>query len=440
MKKILSFFIIVLISINIFPKNFTAKAEEFNEPISCKSINLVNIETGMPLYQKDPDLKVEPASTTKIMTYTIAVQNCKDLNGTMVTVSQDITDKLSGTESSLANIKNGETLSMYELLNCMMLPSGNDAAMVIANYIGGSGGIEAFVQMMNDKANELGCENTHFANPSGLHDPNHYTTANDMYKIALNAMNLPSFMEITSQTKHTIPQTNVQKSRTLLSTNKMMMQSEPKYYCKYVKGLKTGWHDQAGHCIVTSASKDGCNYICVAMGAPTKDEKGKELDNGAMLDTKKLYEWAFSNYSLRKISAQSQAVKEVNLKLAWNKDKIVLIPDKDLTLLLPKDAKNTDITYSNVNVKNTLYAPVKTGDIEGTADIVCQGKTFGTINITPREDVKRNIFITVVYVIHYLLTSIWFWLAVIFIFCLVKVLKTKARNKQRMMRHFRRKN
>lgn len=437
MKKIFSFFIIFLICISIFPKNFTANAEEFTGNLNCKSINLVNIDTGMPVYQKDPDLKVEPASTTKIMTYTIAVQNCKDLNGTMVTVTQDITDRLAGTESSLANIKNGETLSMYELLNCMMLPSGNDAAMVIANYIGGSGGIDAFVSMMNDKAAELGCENTHFVNPCGLHDSNHYTTANDMYKIALNAMNLPSFMEITSQTKHVIPQTNVQKTRTLISTNKMMMQSEPKYYCKYVKGLKTGWHDQAGHCIVTSASKDGCNYICVAMGAPDKDEKGKELDNGAMLDSKNLYEWVFSNFSLRKISAQSQAVKEVNLELAWNKDKIVLIPDKDLTLLLPKNAKNTDITYENIKAKDTLYAPVKTGDIKGTADIVCEGKTLGTINLTPREDVNRNIFITIIYIIHYLLTSIWFWLVVIILICLTKVLKTKARNKRRMMRHFR---
>ncbi len=431
-KKSFVFLVFVLFFVN-FTVHFQANAQEFTQETNSNSVYLVNTDTGTVLYEKHPDARVEPASTTKIMTYIIAAENCSDLKNTMVTVNQEITDKLQGTESSLSNIKSGEILSMYELLNCLMIPSGNDAAMVIADFIGKEGSVEAFVAKMNEKADKLGCENTHFINPHGLHDAEHYTTAKDLYKITSYAMTLPSFIEIVSQTKHTIPQTNMQSARNLITTNKMMLQSETKYYNKYVKGIKTGWHDEAGHCIVSSASKNNCNYICVAMGAFDTANN----DNGAMLDTKNLYDWAFENYSLQKISSSFNYVTEVNLELSWNKDKVSLVPEKDTVLLLPSNANEKDITYSNINTADTLFAPINKGDILGSASVCYKGKEIAKVNLTSNETIERNNLLYVIYTIKTSLTSLWFWIALVFVLVLIVVMKSKLKTKKRKMKHIR---
>ncbi len=438
-KKVTAIFLTFLINSFVFVNFCDANAMSYKGETYSKSLYLVNTDTGKVVYEKNARERLAPASTTKIMTYIVAVENCKDLNETMVTVTQDITDKLRGTESSLAGIKNGEVLSMYELLNCMMVPSGNDAAMIIANYVSGSNNIDLFVEMMNNKATELGCQNTHFKNPVGLHDDEHYTTAEDMYKITSYAMSLPLFTEICSQVKHTIPQTNLQSERNLISTNKMMLKAETKYYSKYVKGIKAGWHDQAGNCIVTSASNEACDYICVALGANLEDTESKNHDNGAMLDSKNLYDWVFTNFSLLRIPATYQSVKEVNLELTWNKDKIVLIPEKDFTVLLPKGAKISDISYSEVNSPDTLYAPLKTTDVVGTAKVYYQGEEIAVTNLCPNNPVDRNGYLYVLHLIKLAFTSFWFWLLVIIVFIFIRILQIKNRNTTRRMKHIREK-
>ena len=167
------------------------------------SILLVNMDSGQTVFEKDADSKRYPASTTKIMTYIIVVENIEDLDNTRVPIKEEVLAQLEGTGSSLANLEDhiGETMSVIDLLYSMMVPSGNDASVVLADYVGG-GNIDSFVDMMNKKAEELGCENTHFENPEGLHDENHYTTARDMYKIATYALTLPKFSEITNTTTY----------------------------------------------------------------------------------------------------------------------------------------------------------------------------------------------------------------------------------------------
>ncbi len=140
----------------------------------CTALYLENIDTDTVVYQKNQDERRYPASTTKIMTYIIVAEKVADLKNTMVTVKSSIIHMLDGTGSSMAGLKAGEKLSVYQLLNCLMIPSGNDAALVLADYIG-DGDINQFVTLMNQKAKALGCTHTHFANPHGLNDPDHYT-------------------------------------------------------------------------------------------------------------------------------------------------------------------------------------------------------------------------------------------------------------------------
>lgn len=165
----------------------TAGAASFTNSVATKSesILLVNTDTGQTVYEKEADTKRYPASTTKIMTYIVVIENVDDIENTRVTIKKDVLDKLKGTGSSVANLEAhiGKTMSVKDLLYSMMVPSGNDAAMTLADYVGG-GSIDKFVDMMNDKAKELGLKNTHFKNPDGLHDEDHYTTARDMYTMA----------------------------------------------------------------------------------------------------------------------------------------------------------------------------------------------------------------------------------------------------------------
>ena len=161
----------------------------------------------------------------------------------------------------------------WTLLHGLMIRSGNDASLVLADYVC-NGDINQFVEMMNQKAQELGCQDTHFTNPHGLHDENHYTTARDLYLITKYAMTLPNFMEISSKVSYVLPATNKQETRRITTTNHLINQNaEGNYYYMYAKGIKTGAHDQAGYCLVSTAIRNGYSYMCVALGAPSVDEK-----------------------------------------------------------------------------------------------------------------------------------------------------------------------
>ena len=149
---------------------------------TSKSIYLENLDTETVVYRKDSSARRFPASTTKIMTYVITSEHVPDPKNTYLNVKGEVLDMLLGTGSSMAGLEENEKVSIYQLLCCMMIPSGNDAALILADYVG-NGDIDKFVDLMNSKAQSLGCEDTHFSNPHGLNDPNHYTTVEDMAKI-----------------------------------------------------------------------------------------------------------------------------------------------------------------------------------------------------------------------------------------------------------------
>ena len=203
-----------------------AGAATFNIDFETYSaaIELVNLDTDTIVYEKNATARREPASTTKIMTFIVVSEQIQDLDNTQVTVTKEVVDQLLGTGSSLSGIKENDVLTVMQLLNCMMVPSGNDAALVLADYIG-NGDSNAFVELMNEKAQELGCQDTHFTNPHGLHDDEHYTTAHDLYLITKYAMSLPHFTDICDQTRYTytpVGGPEAGQQRTLVTTNRLI--------------------------------------------------------------------------------------------------------------------------------------------------------------------------------------------------------------------------
>ncbi len=442
MKKFTAVIIAAAIALSVFLlPGLQVKAAEFDIDFEthCTALYLENIDTESVVYQKNENERRYPASTTKIMTYIITCENVADINKTNVKVKSSILHMLDGTGSSMAGLKEGETLTVYQLLNCMMIPSGNDAALVLADYIG-KGDINKFVEMMNAKARELGCENTHFANPHGLNDPNHYTTVSDMAKIAKYAMTLPEFVNITD----TVTSDIIGDDRYLVTTNSMIdpVRGGDLYY-PYAKGIKTGsTGNDSGYCLVSTASKGGYTYLCVAYGAPYEDEEGENYENGAMLDSISLYDWAFDNLSIKTVIDKNDLVKEIGLDFAWNKDTIQLSPSNSFSTILPDDVKIGSLERS-YSLPERIDAPVKEGDVIGTVTLSYEDQPICTVDLIATENIDRSELLTALDGIKNVITSKWFLLAVgiiaflIMIYIIVVLVYKRKKSSQRPVKKYR---
>lgn len=259
--------VIFLLTLIIFVSSLTPLTcfAEYNDQLNIRAdiACMIFMDNDEEVFNKNYNKRTAPASLTKIMTALVALENCEDLS-LPVTISQYAIDSLVGTDSSTAGLVPGETVTMYDLLNCLLVKSANEAAIAIAEYVGGS--VPAFLEMMNKKAKELGCKDTNYVNVHGLDQEGHYTTAHDLYLICKEAMKNPTFEKIVGQTSYTLPKTNMSEERVLPATNFMMNSNYTDCYLSYVTGIKTGTTDDAGRCIITKASKNGqlpChNYGC----------------------------------------------------------------------------------------------------------------------------------------------------------------------------------
>lgn len=399
-----------------------------------ESYLLINLDTGVVVSEKEPDKKMEPASITKIMTYIVAYEQIKDVEGTVITIPQAVEDDLLGTGSSMSGIMVGEQLTALQLLNMMMVPSGNDAALAFAYYLG-DGDPQKFIDLMNEKATELGCENTHFTNPHGLHDENHYTTARDLAVIAQYAMNLPYFSEITDQVTYTLPATNLSEARTVYTTNRMLDQNADggEYYYPYTKGIKTGSHDQAGYCLVSTAVQGGYSYLCVALGAPSVDADGNSIStHGEMVDSKALYQWAFENLELKTLVKTGEAKGEVKVKFAWNTDSMLVAAEEGFSAIMPSSVESSSIIYS-VDLPESIDAPVKKGEVVGTLTMKYADQTLAKVNLIATESVERSELLHTLDIGRDILSSNWFVsiIAIVIFLLLIYVLLALIYNRKK---------
>lgn len=354
-----------------------------NPPIQSKAVVLMDAATGNILFSKDGDEKVYPASTTKIMTVLLAVEAIEAGKAALsdkVTAGSNITADLSE-DGSTSGIVPGETMTLENLLYCAMLSSANEACNIIADHIGGS--METFVGMMNSRAQELGCTGTHFANTHGLPNSNHYTTANDLAKIAREAYSHPLFMEICNTAEKTIPATNMSDERKLQNTNGLINKNSELYqgyYYEYARGIKTGHTNDAGYCLVSSASKNDINLLCVVMGGQAiKKTNSTQYTN--FTDSIEVYNWAFENYSYRDILETTDLVKDIPVKMGKDAEYVTVRPQNAVKALMPKDEDNSSFEqkvtiYCEENGEE-LVAPVEAGEVLGEISIERDGVTYG---------------------------------------------------------------
>ncbi|MCD8355362.1 MAG: D-alanyl-D-alanine carboxypeptidase [Clostridia bacterium] len=348
--------------------------------IDAKASILVNAETGEIIHAENEKEKEYPASTTKVMTALLVLEKCS-LSDVVTMQESDFIDVNNG--ASNAGLKVGEQITVENLLYCLLLPSGNEAANALARVTGGS--VDEFVQMMNDRAKELGCVNTHFANPNGLHDDNHYTCAYDLYLIAQQAMQNSTFTTIVNTAQKKLPATNMNAERIIYTTNHLILSSYSSIYYDNCYGIKTGHTSQAGYCLVSYAKQSGYTYYSVILGA----NAGSGEYAGSFTETKRLFEWAFDNFHMRTATQAGSAVTECSVRLGRGTDHVTLVTSDDVSVLIPSGADTSDLDVE-ISTEDSYDAPIARGDKLGTVTYSYQGMECATADLVALSEVQRS--------------------------------------------------
>lgn len=366
----------------------TAAALEDPSPQATAAF-LADRESGFVLYAKNADERRFPASTTKIMTALVVLEQVDNLDQTVEVTEEDF--KGVEFDSSKAGFLAGEQVPVIDLLYGLLLPSGNEAANTLARYVGG-GSTQNFVKMMNQRAEELGCKNTHFANPNGLHDENHYTTARDLYLIARQAMENETFAEIANTAQKTLHETNKTPERggkplKVLTTNMLIFsRNQANYYYNYAKGIKTGHTSQAGYCLVAAAEKKGGKLLSVMMGCEKPQGAAQPV---TFTETKRLFEWGYQNFKSMELIKKGETITQIAVRLSTEDDKLVLVTADGLDGTVPGDI-NLEEVAREIDAPESVDAPVRAGDKLGTMRITYNGVDYGTVDLIALTDISRS--------------------------------------------------
>ena len=337
---------VVLILSLAVPMALAAPAPELN---SARCAVIGDVKTGTILYEYNADEKAEPASITKMMTLLLAAEAVEQGEISLddkVTAGEDCRFDLTD-DSSNSQIFPGERMRFEELLYCAALASANEACNIIASAVGGS--IRDFVGRMNEKAAELGCEHTHFANTHGLPDPEHYTTAHDLFLIACEGMRHELFRTLVGTAEHTVPATNNSGERLLNNSNALLTDESPygdEYAYDGAVGIKTGHTNAAGFCLASAAERDGLLLAAVVLGCEGDMKMGEFFDNFS--DSAALLDWAFASFRLVCPVSEGEALGNTSVAYKTRHGNMSLFAEGSAELLIPADTE--------LHEELTLYA------------------------------------------------------------------------------------
>ncbi len=400
----------------------TAVAESVPPEVLAESAVLVDADTGKVLFAKNENQKMYPASTTKIMVALLALENL-ELDEVLTATNSAIS--LNPPGHTNIGLKNEEQLSVRQLLYGLMVSSAGDAANVLGERISGS--VDEFVKLMNKRAMELGMANTNYVNATGAHDDLHYTTASDMVILAREAMKNEIFREIVKTDVYIIPPTEkYTEERRLLNTNHLVSKKKTSvYYYEYATGIKTGFTNQAKRCLVSSASKNGVNLISVVLGADVVEMVQRDF-----ADSKNLFEYGFTNYKSVNVVSQGTIVAQTPIKSAKNARQILLESGENLSQLLMVDA-NLGVVEHTDTINENIKAPVKKGDVIGTAEYFIDGVSIGTVNLVADKDYAFDPIKNVLSVVGDILTSPFLYLPFVLFFVVLVIIRQYNYNKRR---------
>ena len=396
MKKICAYILSLLMLVSVFGQAFAfSLTNTYGATVSLPKAPdivgecaiLIEPNTGTVLYEKDPNKKMYPASITKIMTALLTLEHC-DMNETVVYSKKNI-ESLTAEDSNI-QCKVGEKMKVKDCLYALMLSSANEAATALAEHI--SGNTEEFAKLMNARAKKAGAKNTHFANPNGLHNENHYVTAYDMAMIMKDAIKYPAFLDIIHSTTYTIPANNKRTEPFTSYQRHMMIYPTSQYYDADVIGGKTGYTDQAGKTLVTYAKRGDVSLISVVL---------KSNGDVVFEDTKKLLDYGFDNFTYVNVSENDTKFNSDSsntLVSPFSKTNASISVDKDASILLPNGVKFDDLdTEVNYKLTDSSFATITyryNGMVLGSVPLRYTNNTIKTKNTTSEKSTEQVTFVS----------------------------------------------
>lgn len=359
------------------------QAKDYDGTARANNICVMNVEYGEAVFCKNADERIAPGPSAKILAAVLAFEHYAGNEEKPVTITPAALENIYG--SVVINLKAGDTLRAIDLIYAMVVGGASDAANAIAIDIAGS--VTAFTAMMNKKARELGATSTAYANPTGLDSRGAYTTARDTAIIACYARKNQQYMQAANAKSYKIPESDTFKARTVYTKNALLANySSDKYLYSKAEGMAVGFTDDAGRCVITSASEKAFSFVCVFMG-------GTDSSDGRMpvyTDAKNLLEWALGNFALVKISGTTDIVGELPVTLSKQRNYVTVAAKNDVFAFLPKDTDVTKISRSVTYYEESLKAPVRRGTEVGEITLSLDGKLLGSSPLITKLDAEKS--------------------------------------------------
>lgn len=374
----------------------------------CKAAVLLYADSGEVFYDFHGSDHNFPASITKVMTalLTLEAVDRGELSLEQVVTCSDTFQFDLSDDGSTQNIKPGEELTVHELLYCALVASANEACNILAETVAGSAA--AFIQRMNERAAQLGMENTHFANCHGLHQANHYTSARDLGKLVQTALQNETFQAIVSSKSHTTPATNLTDDRTYINTNALLTGARyPGYTYPNAIGVKTGSTPEAGQCLASAAIKDGRTIICIVLGAENLPNEDGTVTRNSFVESRRLLEWGFENFSRRTLLDGVTPVKEIPVTLSADTTAVALKPQERLEAILPNDMDPAGFQRVITTYQEELEAPIQAGQELGEITVRNGDTVYGTVKLVAAASAERSELLYRLHQVKLFFQNIW---------------------------------
>lgn len=441
--RALSFCMILALLTGLMAPFASAIDYEGVEPITLEAAAglLIDLDTDQVLYEQNADGQRYPASITKIMTALLTLEAVGrgelDLS-TVVTVDAAALKDLTS-DSSTANLKAGEEITVHDLLYCLMLASANEAANILAMTV--CGDIPTFVERMNQRAQELGMTGTHFMNPHGLHNSEHYSTAWDIYRMAKEAMTHAAFREIVSTARYVVPATNLSGQRVLLNTNALLTSAKfPGYTFSGTIGIKTGSTGEAGYCLVAAAKKKGHTLVSVVLGADNPTGANGKVQRKQFAESKRLMTWGFESFSPATLLDAESYLKEIPVRFSTESTHVLVQPTQSVTAMVPGEYDASRLELRVKLKEDTATAPIEEGDVLGTITVIYGGEDYGTVDLAAVNSVSFSPFLAFVSSVNTVLKNIYVRLLILIALVMVAIgFVRRYRQRTKEERHQKRK-
>lgn len=400
LKGLVSFVLLFAVILQFSPKLRAISDIEPDVNLHSEGVYMVNLETDTVIYSKNEFERFYPASLTKIMTAIVVMENCPDLSQ-RVRVGEDAFAEFSSGNPNKEGIASAglepgqQNLTYRDCLNALMISSACEAGNILALNLCGS--IKAFTDLMNGKAEELGCQGTHFSNAHGLWERDNYSTPYDMYLMARYGWDhVEGFAELCDMRSYSLPANTAHPGGYTLDTVNSLLSYKSKYYVPYAHGIKTGsinfYYDEYGNtykgmkCMVSTAQKDGLSYMTVTMQAPFFSKTG-EAKSYAAEDHVNLYNWVYDSFECRAAVAEGEVFASVGVKQS-REGRVELATKTGYYLILPKGSTEDGTVETKLNLSAlSVDAPVYEGDVLGSIDVYYGGELAETIDLVAAKSV-----------------------------------------------------